>query len=97
MSPHLYVFGEPYAGALLMCSERTLHLLPYPPTLLSASAGLRFSVRDRLLDVAGGVSDINAPRGSCGDGAFVVATQESEERLHSSTPPPPSPSAILCG
>ena len=46
--------------------------------LSAVSADLRFSVRVRLLDVAGGVLDTSEPRGSGGDGAFVVGTQGCE-------------------
>ena len=46
--------------------------------LSAVSADLRFSVRVRLLDVAGGVLNTSEPRGSGGDGAFVVGTQGCE-------------------
>ena len=59
--------------------------------LSAVSADLRFSVRVRLLDVAGGVLDTSEPRGSGGDGAFVVGTQGCEKPFHSSTPPPSAP------
>ena len=55
------------------------------------------SVSVPLLGVAVGVLDTNEPRGTRGDAAFVVGTLGSDEPLHSSTSPAPSPSAMLHG
>ena len=64
---------------------------------LIASADPRSSVSVCLLGVAIGVLDTNEPRGTRGDAAFVVGALGGEKRLHYSTPPAPSPSAMLRG